>query len=199
MQALMSDLQINPMMPIMPDLETPDLTSNSPAIATRIAELNRLSQAEFVEQLGAIFEHTPAIAHRAWEKRPFSDAAALQQALIDEVYRMQPDAQMQLIQAHPDLGSKAKMAEASVQEQSGAGLDRLSAQEYERFCTLNQAYKVRFGFPFIIAVKHHTKDSILAAFAQRLENSASVELETALKEIIQIAILRLTAFLTANA
>jgi 2-oxo-4-hydroxy-4-carboxy-5-ureidoimidazoline decarboxylase len=158
-----------------------------------IAELNQMSQDEFVAALGAIFEETPAIAHQAWEKRPFADVASLHQQMVDVVKAMSREEQLALIRLHPDLGSKAKMAEASVQEQSSVGLERLSSAEYERFQLLNRMYKEKFSFPFIVAVKNHTKDSILTAFERRLENTVDQELEQALTEIFQIAQFRLSA------
>ena len=156
-----------------------------------IPQLNQMSQEEFVAALGAIFEQTPAIAHQAWEKRPFADVASLHQQMVDVVKAMSREEQLALIRVHPDLGSKAKMAEASVQEQSGVGLDRLSSAEYEHFQVLNRMYKEKFGFPFIVAVRNHTKDSILKAFERRLENTVDQELEQALTEIFQIAQFRL--------
>jgi 2-oxo-4-hydroxy-4-carboxy-5-ureidoimidazoline decarboxylase len=158
-----------------------------------IAQLNSMSQDEFVTTLGAVFEETPAIARSTWQKRPFADVTDLHQQMINTVKAMSKQEQLALIQAHPDLGSKVKMAEASVQEQSGVGLDRLTAQEYEYFEKLNAAYKAKFNFPFIVAVKNHTKDSIFAAFEQRLENSADREFESAIAEIYQIAQFRLLA------
>lgn len=150
-----------------------------------------MSRETFVEVLGTVFEDTPAIAGAAWEKRPFADVAALHQTMMDLVHNLTLAEQLQLIRAHPDLGSKAKMAEASVKEQTGAGLDRLNAEEYQRFHALNQVYKTAFGFPFIIAVKNHTKTSILESFEQRLQNTAEVERQQALAEIIKIARFRL--------
>lgn len=161
------------------------------AMTYTIAELNQMDQAAFVNALGAVFEHTPAIAQQAWMQRPFRDVADLHQNMVAVVQSMSPAAQLALIQAHPDLGSKAKMAEASVKEQTGAGLDRLTPAEYDRFTQLNQAYQTRFGFPFIIAVKNHTKESILAAFDRRLQNPVETELQQALTEISQIAQFRL--------
>ena len=158
-----------------------------------IAQLNQMTQDEFVAALGAIFEHTPTIAAQAWEHRPFVDAADLHQHMVTVVRGMNRAQQIALIRAHPDLGSKAKMAIASVQEQSGVGLDRLSPAEYDRFQSLNQRYKQQFEFPFIIAVKNHTKTSILEAFDRRLLNTAEQELEQALAEIFQIAQFRLAA------
>lgn len=113
--------------------------------------------------------------------------------MLGVVEAMSDSEQLALIKAHPDLGSKAKMAEASVKEQAGAGLDRLSAEEYQRFQSLNQAYKNKFDFPFIVAVKNHTKESILQAFERRLNNSVATEKQQALTEISQIARFRLQA------
>ena len=156
-----------------------------------ITELNQMSQEGFVEALGAVFEDTPAIAHQAWNQRPYADMTELHQKMVDVVHAMSRDEQLALIRAHPDLGSKAKMAEASVKEQAGVGLNQLTPEEYERFQSLNQAYKKKFGFPFIIAVRHHTKNSILDAFERRLNNTVEAEIEQALTEIAQIAQFRL--------
>ncbi len=160
-------------------------------MADSIATLNQMSQEDFIRVLGSVFEETPAIAAHAWNQRPFTSVADLHQTMVQVVNAMSAAEQLLLIRAHPDLGSKAKMANASVQEQAGVGLDQLSAAEYDRFQTLNQAYKNRFGFPFIIAVKSHTKESILAAFEQRLGNSLEAEQQQALIEITQIAQFRL--------
>ncbi|MGV0026761.1 2-oxo-4-hydroxy-4-carboxy-5-ureidoimidazoline decarboxylase [Phormidesmis priestleyi] len=157
-----------------------------------IAQLNQQSQTEFVAALGAIFEETPAIAHQVWNQRPFKDLTDLHQKMIATVNAMTQTEQLRLIKAHPDLGSKTKMAEASVKEQSGVGLDRLTPEEYDQFQTLNQAYKNRFGFPFIVAVKNHTKQSILEAFDRRLHHSFEMEITQALTEIFEIARFRLT-------
>jgi 2-oxo-4-hydroxy-4-carboxy-5-ureidoimidazoline decarboxylase len=158
-----------------------------------IAQLNQMTQDEFVAVLGAVFEETPAIASSTWEKRPFADVADLHQQMVDVVKAMNREEQLALIRAHPDLGSKVTMAEASVEEQAGVGLNQLTPPEYERFEILNRRYKEKFDFPFIVAVKNHTKDSILATFARRLENTVDRELEQALTEIFQIAQFRLLA------
>jgi len=156
-----------------------------------IATLNQMTQTQFVEVLGAVFEDTPTIAHDTWQQRPFTDLTDLHQKMVGVVQAMTPSAQLALICAHPDLGSRAKMADASVQEQAGVGLDRLSATEFERFHKLNQHYRATFGFPFIIAVKGHTIASILAAFEQRLQHDRVTEQQTALAEINRIAWFRL--------
>lgn len=155
--------------------------------------LNQMDLAQFLDALGAIFEDTPTISEQAWHNRPFPDLADLHTKMVKVVQSLSATEQLELICAHPDLGSRVKMAEASVQEQTGVGLDRLSPEEFQQFQTLNHAYKTRFGFPFIIAVKGHSRDSILAAFQRRLENSPEAERQQALVEISQIAWFRLAA------
>ncbi|MFB2835479.1 2-oxo-4-hydroxy-4-carboxy-5-ureidoimidazoline decarboxylase [Floridanema evergladense] len=156
-----------------------------------LSELNQMKQEAFTEALGTIFEHSPWVAKIAWQKRPFADLSALHQTMVGVVQTASKEQHLNLICAHPDLGTKAKMAEASVKEQAGVGLDRLTPEEYQRFNLLNQTYKDKFGFPFIIAVKNHTKDSILAAFVERIKNSPEAEMAQALTEIAEIAKFRL--------
>lgn len=160
-----------------------------------LKDLNEMSKADFTEVLGEIWEETPAIAQQSWQYRPFTDIESLYQTMVKVVQEMSQAEQLALIQAHPDLGSKTKMAQASVQEQSQAGLSTLSLAEYEQFQSLNQAYKDKFGFPFIIAVKNHTKASILEAFKNRLQNDLDTEKQQALAEISKIARFRLDALI----
>ena len=156
-----------------------------------LSQLNQMSQEEFTAALGEVWEETPEIADRAWYAKPFEDVETLHRAMVTVVNKMSEAERLALIKAHPDLGSKAKMAEASIEEQSGVGLDTLSESEYQRFQSLNQAYKDKFGFPFIIAVKYHTLESILEAFETRLQNELEPEKQQALTEIGKIARLRL--------
>ncbi|MBD2092100.1 2-oxo-4-hydroxy-4-carboxy-5-ureidoimidazoline decarboxylase [Microcoleus sp. FACHB-1515] len=156
-----------------------------------IAQLNEMSEAEFVSALGDIFENTPDIAREVYQQRPFFDLEVLVERMEDAVFLLDEAAKLALIQAHPDLGSQAKMADASIQEQAGVGLDRLTSEEFDRFQTLNQTYKERFGFPFVMAVKNQTKESILEAFDRRLENPFDTEIDQALEEITKIAEFRL--------
>jgi 2-oxo-4-hydroxy-4-carboxy-5-ureidoimidazoline decarboxylase len=158
-----------------------------------ISQVNQMSQGDFVETFGAVFEDTPIIATQTWNHRPFTDVHDLHQKMVDIVSHMTDDAKLLLIKAHPDLGSKAKMAEASVSEQSSVGLDRLSSVEYDKFTSLNKAYKEKFHFPFIIAVKNNNKSSILEAFEWRLSNDTESEYLQAVMEITQIAYFRLNA------
>lgn len=157
--------------------------------------INDLDQQQFVQQLGFVFEHSPWIAAEAWHARPFAGVAELHAAMCAVMYAAPPDRQLALIRAHPDLAGKAAVAgeltRESRMEQSSAGLDRLSPEEFAAFTRMNAAYREKFGFPFIVCVREHTKDSILANFAGRLAHSRDEEIATALGEIAKIARLRL--------
>lgn len=161
------------------------------AMAYLISEINQMSQTEFVEVFGGVFEHTPDIALQAWTKCPFVDVEDLHQQMVAIIHEISAEKQLRLICAHPELGSKVKMAEASINEQAGVGLDKMNAAEYESFQILNQSYKNKFGFPFIVAVKNHNKTSILRLFESRLQNSIEEEKQQALKEIAEIGKFRL--------
>ncbi len=165
-----------------------------------LQDLNSLSEAEFVSALGGIFEHSPWVAEAVAGDRPFVSVTALHQAMVQAVENADLTKQLVLIRAHPDLAGKAARAggltHASTSEQQGAGLDRLNDAEYERFHHLNDAYKQRFDFPFILAVrgfdgKGHDKTSILANFEKRLQNTPEQEISEALRQIARIAALRL--------
>jgi 2-oxo-4-hydroxy-4-carboxy-5-ureidoimidazoline decarboxylase len=160
-----------------------------------LIQINRMDRPQFIQALGEIFEQTPTIAAQAWHQRPFNSIEELHQKMMAVVFSFEMDRKLALVRAHPDLGSKVKMAAASVQEQAGIGLDQLSSIEYVQFQQLNQAYLEKFGFPFIVAVKNHTKQSILTAFNRRLTNSTEVELVHAVEEISQIARFRLLAII----
>lgn len=161
-------------------------------------ELNRMEQTQFTQALGNIFEHTPAIAHQTWPQRPFPSVEALHTAMVEVMKVLPEHQQLALIRAHPDLGTKAQMAAASVQEQASVGLDQLAPAEFERFQQLNQAYRQKFQLPFIVAVKEHTKASILEAFCQRLTHDFDTERQTALAEIAKIAGYRLRALVVTD-
>lgn len=156
-----------------------------------LTDLNQMDQAMFTNGLGTVFEETPAIAHHAWLHRPFDSVAHLHRVMVDIVRSLPPADQLALINAHPALGSRAKMADASVQEQASVGLNQLSPAEYNEIQQLNQTYQEKFGMPFIIAVKHHTKASIFDAFRERLSHDRDTEVNQALEEIGAIARFRL--------
>jgi 2-oxo-4-hydroxy-4-carboxy-5-ureidoimidazoline decarboxylase len=158
-----------------------------------IEELNGLPREAFVKELGWVFEHSPWVAERAWARRPFASIDALHAAMAAEVERASRDEQLRLLRAHPDLGTRMRMSAASAGEQSGAGLDRLTAVEFERLRDLNAAYSTRFGFPFILAVKGATNADIFASLERRLANEPEEEFRQALRQVHRIAAFRLAA------
>ena len=156
-----------------------------------IAKLNSLEHAQFVSAIGWVFEHSPWVAERAWKMRPFADAQALHRAMVAQVERSRPDEQLALLRAHPDLGTRARVSEASSAEQAGAGLDQLTQAEFERLRRLNQEYRDKFGFPFLFAVKGSTKHDILQALERRARSSCEEEYLVALDQVYRIARFRL--------
>jgi len=149
----------------------------------------------FVERYGPMFEHSPWVAEDAWEHGPFADREALARALEQAMYAAPRDRQLALIRAHPDLAGRAAgegtLTASSEREQAAAGLDRLTPDEYETFTRTNAAYRERFGFPFVVCAREHTKDSILRTAAERLDHAPEQEIDVALGEIAKIARLRL--------
>ena len=167
-----------------------------------LSTVNQLDRESFVEVVGPVFEHSPWIAERTWPLRPFDSVEALHEALCRTVSDAEPEEQLRLIQAHPDLVGRAARAgtltPASTREQAGAGLGALSAEEVALFDRYNEAYKDRFGFPFVICARENKKESILSAFPVRLTNSRQEEIATALSEIAKIAWFRLNDALSST-
>jgi 2-oxo-4-hydroxy-4-carboxy-5-ureidoimidazoline decarboxylase len=154
-------------------------------------DLNASNRDGFVGALGTIFEESPWVPERAWQRRPFESLEALHEAMMAEVSASSPREQLGLLRAHPDLGTRARMTAASAGEQAGAGLDRLTPSEFERLQELNTAYREKFGFPFLFAVKGSTKHDVLAALATRLQATAAEEFAEALRQVSRIALFRL--------
>jgi OHCU decarboxylase len=155
--------------------------------------INALDQESFVLALGWLFEHSPWIAERAWRARPFSSVESLHAVMVSVVRMAASEEQLALICAHPDLGARAKMTDASAGEQAGAGLDQLTSREFNLLQSLNSAYRLKFGFPFIYAVKGAGKHDILRALELRLTSDAASECQTALEQIGRIAWFRLSS------
>jgi OHCU decarboxylase len=152
-----------------------------------LQELNALPVERFVDLLGAIFEHSPWVAERAAAARPFRSRAELLDEMRSVVQRASTEEQLALIRAHPQLGARgrtrAELTEASAQEQRRAGLDACTDEEFDRLMQLNARYVEKFSFPFILAVRGHTPDSILAALQNRLNNNVTSERHAALTQI----------------
>jgi 2-oxo-4-hydroxy-4-carboxy-5-ureidoimidazoline decarboxylase len=163
---------------------------------TNLDALNALPSASFVAALAEVFEHAPWVAEAAAAGRPFSTVAALHDAMTQAVRTAPPERQQAFMSGHPELGSRVKRAELtehSKAEQGSLGLDRLSSEEFDRFNRLNAAYREKFGIPFIVCVRRHTRDSILAQYQRRLDNDAATERARAIEEIGLITRLRLVA------
>jgi 2-oxo-4-hydroxy-4-carboxy-5-ureidoimidazoline decarboxylase len=156
-----------------------------------VAELNACTAARFVETLGWIFEASPWVAERACSARPFASVDDLHQAMMAVVEAASAEERLALLRAHPDLGTRARMSDASTGEQQGAGLDRLTAAEFDRLQRLNLAYREKFGFPFLFAVKGSTQHDVLDSLERRLRAARDEELAEALRQVSQIATFRL--------
>ena len=157
--------------------------------------INGLDRAGFVECFGRLFENSPWIAEAAWRDRPFEDPEDLYEALVAAMHAAPRQRKLALIRAHPDLAGRAAiegtLTDSSRREQASAGLDRLTPDEYAAFTRTNDAYRERFGFPFVVCAREHTKESILRVASERLANTEDEEIRVALEEIAKIARLRL--------
>jgi len=164
-----------------------------------IDELNALELGAFTTQLGSIFEHSPWVAEDVWPLRPFVGIDDLHAAMCKAVIDAGEDAQLALLRAHPQLAGKAalrgELTAESTREQQGAGLDQCSPEEFARLHALNAQYERRFGFPYILAVRGHTRDSILANLAARIDNARDEEFAEALHQVERIARFRLEALI----
>jgi 2-oxo-4-hydroxy-4-carboxy-5-ureidoimidazoline decarboxylase len=167
-----------------------------------LAELNACSKDDFVAALANIFEYSPWIAEQAASMRPFSGVGPLFEAMKAAVDRAPPELRLALIKAHPDLANKTQRAAGltaeSHAEQNRVGLDRLSDAEYEAFERVNNTYRSKFGFPYIVCVRRHTRDSILRDFERRLPNDARTETQKSIEEICRIAALRVDQLVTSD-
>ena len=162
-----------------------------------------MTRGAFVRRYGGIYEHSAWVAETAWDRGAgAANADELPALLAACVDRASDDAKLALIRAHPDLAGRAAISGTlttdSTAEQASAGIDRCTPDDYARFQRLNDAYKRKFGFPFVMAVRHSTRDEILAAFERRLQNDGPTEFRTAISEIHRIARLRLDALRQAD-
>lgn len=165
------------------------------SVKLRTVDLATRERTRFVELFGSVFEDAPWVAEQAFDVGPFHDVETLHEAMVEVMRRAPGEQQLALIRAHPDLAGRAairgELSAASTAEQASAGLDQCTPIEFNRFRELNDKYKEKFRFPFIIAVKGRPRTEILAIFEQRLHNSPAAEFDEALNQIAQIARLRL--------
>lgn len=167
-----------------------------------LADLNRAAPADFYAAVGDTFELAPWVAEAVVSRRPFASVTALHEAMMGAVRAAPRERQIEFLRGHPDLAGKAARAGAltdeSRREQASVGLNSLSEADFQRFHRLNDAYKAKFGFPFIVCVRRHTRDSILDQFERRLHHDAAGEFATALQEIFFITRLRMAAKVTGE-
>jgi len=156
-----------------------------------ILQLNGLPVNDFVEETGWVFEQSPWVARRAWKHRPFASLDDLHGRMVAVVASSSTNEKLALLRAHPDLGTRARISQSSAKEQAGAGLDQLTPVEFARLHQYNEAYKTKFGFPFLFAVKGSGKLRIMQALEARLQSTPEEEFQEALKQVYRIARFRL--------
>ena len=164
--------------------------------------INGMDRAAFVQKFGGIFEKSPWVAEQAWDRKPFASVEDMHAAMVSVVKSAPLPSQLALLQSHPDLAGKEAQAGAmtasSVSEQASAGLNALSKAEIAQISDYNAAYKKKFGFPFIIAVRMHTKEGIFFDFSRRLQNDTQTEYANDLQNVYAITLLRLNTMLASK-
>ena len=153
--------------------------------------MNELGDDEFVTTFAPLFQGPPWHVSNAAKARPFDSLYAMRHALHSALFDASPDQQLELIRSYPDLAPRIALGPQSAVDQAFAGLNRLTPEEYDEFDRLNEAYAAKFGFPFVVCVREHTKETIFAAFRRRLDDTPMQERAAALVEIAKIANLRM--------
>ena len=158
-----------------------------------INKINKLSQSEFIKVFANIFENARWIAEKLYNQKPFDDFEELSSKILNIFETATKEKQLKILKDHPDLANKTKISlltPDSLKEQTGAGLDQCTEEEFNEFKKLNASYK-KFGFPFILAVKGKTKTEILNNFKKRISSDPETEFDEAIKQVKLIASLRL--------
>jgi 2-oxo-4-hydroxy-4-carboxy-5-ureidoimidazoline decarboxylase len=167
----------------------------------KLEELNSLDETDFVNLLGGLFEHSPWVARQVWPKRPFASRRELHTHMVQVVRQAAREKQLALLRAHPELAGKEAQAGTltalSTQEQASVGLNALSRDEIAQIAQCNREYLARFGFPFIVTVRNHTREGIFRELERRLANDPKSEFAMALEQVYAIAQIRLEALLDA--
>ena len=157
-------------------------------------KINKLSQTEFTEVFGNIFENASWISEKLYKEKPFVNFRDLSKKMLNIFNSTNNENKLKILNSHPDLADKTKinsLTQESNQEQSNAGLDRCTEEEFNEFKNLNIEYKKKFGFPFILAVKKKSKIEILDNFRKRILSDKKIEFNNAIEQVKKIAILRL--------
>ena len=156
-----------------------------------IDKFNKLSKAEFISIFGNIFEKTEWVAERCYESKPYNNLDELVSKMMKIFENIEKERHLEILNSHPDLAVEKKLTEDSKNEQKNASLNQCTDEEFVEFKKLNEEYKKKFGFPFIIAVKEKNKEEILNSFRQRITNNINLEFEEAKKQVKKIASFRL--------
>lgn len=149
--------------------------------------VNSLGKAEFVARFGGVFEHSPWVAERAWQRRPFRSVDELHRAMVSAVENATDEEKLALVRAHPELAGSETLTPHSSSEQQRLGFTSLTKAELDEMSTLNRAYREKFGFPCIVALRLHAdRQSVMAEMRSRAANARGVELRNALEQICHI-------------
>ncbi len=172
------------------------------AIEPDFGAINSMDRTSFVQKFGGIFEKSPWVAEKAWSNRPFANTSELHAAMVNVVRHAPIQDQLALLKNHPDLAGKEAaegvMTASSTSEQASVSINTLSKSEFAEISELNAAYKQRFGFPFIIAVRLYSKEGIFFEFRRRLQNDTPAEFENDLRNVFAITRLRLEKMLEGS-
>ena len=158
-----------------------------------INKINKLPKSEFIKVFANIFENATWIAEKLYNRKPFNNFEELSSKMLNIFEAAKKEKQLKILKDHPDLANKTKISSLtpdSLKEQTSAGLDQCTEEEFNEFKKLNDSYK-KFGFPFILAVKGKTKIEILNNFRKRISSDPEIEFDEAVKQVKQIASLRL--------
>ena len=156
-----------------------------------IDSFNKLNKSEFLSIFGNVFEKTEWVAEKCYDSKPYNNVEELVDKMIEIFDNSTKKKHLELLNSHPDLAVKKKLTKDSENEQANANLNQCTNEEFEEFNKLNEKYKKKFGFPFIIAVKGKNKSDILNNFRIRLDHSENDEFIEAKKQVKKIASIRL--------
>ena len=155
-------------------------------------KFNKLKKSQFISTFGNIFEKTEWIAEKCYESKPYNNVNELVSKMIEIFENAVKEKHLEILNSHPDLAIAKGLTEDSKNEQKGASLNQCTEEEFVEFKKLNELYKKKFGFPFIIAVIGKNKEEILKKFRQRITNDINLEFEEAKKQVKKIASFRLS-------
>jgi OHCU decarboxylase len=157
-----------------------------------VDKVNNLRKSDFISIFGNVFEKTQWIAEKAYDSKPYKNFEELFSKMMEIFENSKKERHLEILNAHPDLAVEKKLTEDSKNEQKNASLNQCTDEEFIEFRKLNNEYKKKFGFPFIIAVKGKNKEEILNNFRQRLINNINLEFKEAKKQVKKIASFRLS-------